>query len=91
MIIYIYFILKYIINNINNSFNDMKFRDVVKFGFYELQNIRNKYINPHVDIYKLYLQTELTSLYPIIPQWSKYLSKFIYYLYHGLTLFTFKL
>lgn len=66
--------LKKILNKVMISFHDMKFRDVVKNGFFELQTIRNKYENPHRDIFSLYLQAELAIMSPIIPHWADYLS-----------------
>lgn len=60
--------------NTLNAYDEMKFRNVIKYGFYELQTVRNKYTNPHHDIYKLFLQLELALISPIIPHWAEYLS-----------------
>ena len=63
-----------ILDKVSTAYTDLRFRDVVKYGFYELQNIRNKYINPHRDVYFLFLQAELAIISPIIPHWAEYLS-----------------
>ena len=60
--------------NVQSAYQNMRFRDVVQYGFYELQSLRNKYENPHLDVYKLFLQAELASMWPIIPHWAEYLS-----------------
>ena len=64
-----------ILHIVKDSYKDMRFRDVVKFGFYEIQSVRNKYENPHKDIYRLLLQAELAMSSPIIPHWAQYLSR----------------
>lgn len=66
--------LKKILNKVFVAYKEMKFRDIVKNGFFEIQSIRNKYDNPHQDIFKLYLQTELAIMTPIIPHWTDYMS-----------------
>ncbi|XWV25611.1 leucyl-tRNA synthetase [Tupanvirus deep ocean] len=66
--------LKKILDKVSYSYNNMIFRDVLKYGFYEIQTTRNKYENPHCDIYKLYLQAELAMIYPMLPHWAKYMS-----------------
>lgn len=63
-----------ILSNVVSAYKEMKFRDVVKYGFYELRNIRNKYQNPHQSIYKLFQQLELAVMAPITPHWAEYLS-----------------
>lgn len=67
--------LNSIINKVGKSYDEMKFRDVIKFGFYEIQSVRNKYPNPHLDIFKLFLQAELAMVAPIIPHWAESMSK----------------
>lgn len=66
--------LKKILNKVMVSYHNMTFRDVIKDGFFEIQSIRNKYENPHCDVFKLYLQAELAMINPIIPHWADYLS-----------------
>lgn len=66
--------LNKILNHVQSAYRDMRFRDVVKYGFYELQTIRNKYQNPHIEVYKLMQQLELFSMHPIIPYWTQFLS-----------------
>lgn len=65
--------LNRILNQVDNAYREMKFRNIIKYGFYELQAIRNKYENPHQDVYKLFLQTELVAVSPIIPHWAEYM------------------
>lgn len=67
-------ILKKILDQVIASYDILKFRDVIKYGFYEIQAVRNKYQNPHQDIYKLYLQAELAITAPFAPHWAEYLS-----------------
>lgn len=67
-------ILRKIVKTVRLAYSDMRFRDVIKYGFHEIQTIRNKYKNPHYDIFKLFLQAELAMTGPIIPHWSTYLS-----------------
>lgn len=64
-----------IINKVKQAYQNMIFRDVVQYAFYELQSIRNKYLNPHWDILNLYCQVEIILMSPIIPHWSTYLSQ----------------
>lgn len=66
--------LNKILNKVFEAYSEMKFRDVIKYGFYELQNLRNKYNNPHDDILRLFLQAELAFMNPIIPHWVDYMS-----------------
>ncbi|XWV26949.1 leucyl-tRNA synthetase [Tupanvirus soda lake] len=66
--------LNKILDKVSHSYEKMIFRDVTKYGFYEIQTIRNKYENPHRDVYKLYLQAELAMICPILPHWAKYMS-----------------
>ncbi len=67
--------LNKILKQVLQAYEKLVFRDVVKYGFYELQNIRNKYDNPHADIFRLFLQAELAIISPIVPHWSEYMSE----------------
>jgi leucyl-tRNA synthetase len=66
--------LNKILNRTSRAYDKLIFRDVVKYGFYEIQTIRNKYENPHAEVFKLYLQAELAIISPLIPHWAHYLS-----------------
>lgn len=63
-----------ILNDVERAYNEMKFRDIAKIGFFELQNVRNKYLNPHREVLQLFLQTQLAVISPFIPHWAEYMS-----------------
>lgn len=67
--------LNKILKQVLHAYDKMVFRDVVKYGFYELQNIRNKYNDPHTDVFHLFLQSELAIMSPIVPHWAEYMAE----------------
>ena len=66
--------LQKIMNNNHQHYKNIRFRDVVKNGFHDLINLRNRYLNPHKNVFLLYLQAELIIMAPIIPNFCQYLS-----------------
>jgi leucyl-tRNA synthetase len=56
---------------VHKAYHTMMTRDVIKYGFYELQSLRNKCTN--AAIMKLLIHFELIAMYPIVPHWSTYI------------------
>ena len=66
--------LNHIIRKVEDAYNSMKLINVSQYALHEMQSIRNKYENPHHNVYNLYMQSMITLMEPIIPHWSSYMS-----------------
>lgn len=61
------------ISKVKQAYEDMRYRDVVKYGLYEFEGLKNMYIrycssmNPRIDLIERYIQLQLLFLYPICP------------------------
>lgn len=65
------------ITNATQNYDEIKYKNVVKYGFYELQSIKEDYliakagkVNPYVLM--RFLVAQLTMINPIIPHFSQY-------------------
>lgn len=70
-------LLKKIITNTINSYQVLRFRDVINRAFYDMCHIMNKYIleGAHVVVIKQFYETLLVAMYPIIPHIITYICK----------------
>ena len=68
-----------IINKTLDAFKNMKFREGIIYSFFDLQNIRDKYINytsdPNQILILKYMKVQLQLLAPIMPHITQYLWK----------------
>lgn len=75
--------INYLIEQTKSSYENMKYREVLKFGFYEMLNIKDQYIlymeddytkiNP--TLFLRYLKDFLIVMNPIMPHWTEYIYK----------------
>ena len=75
--------INYLIEKSRQSYDAMRYKDVLKFAFYEMINIKDEYvlfleedyskINP--TLFVNYLKIFLTLINPIAPHWTEYMYK----------------
>ena len=72
--------INYLIDKSRNAYDSMRYKDVLKFAFYEMINIKDEYVlfleddsKIHPTLFVKYLKVLFTMINPIAPHWTEYM------------------